>query len=77
MASVERLLVFTSFVSTTIAICWSAIHLKTDMYHALQNKDGISCLTVLANKRQLIMPYGGRNHKWHSLQADILKNCDE
>jgi hypothetical protein len=23
------------------------------------------------------MPYGGRNSKQHSLQADILNNCDE
>jgi hypothetical protein len=23
------------------------------------------------------MSYGGRNRKWHSFQADILKNCDE
>jgi len=34
-------------------------------------------LTVIVNKRQLTMPYGGRNRKWHSLQAGILKNCDE
>jgi hypothetical protein len=23
------------------------------------------------------MPHGGRNHKRHSLQTGILKNCDE
>jgi hypothetical protein len=23
------------------------------------------------------MPYGGRNCKWNSLHAGILKNCDE
>jgi hypothetical protein len=49
----------------------------TTMYTALQNENGVSCLTVIVNKRKWTMPYGGRNHKWHSLQAGILKNCEE
>jgi hypothetical protein len=47
------------------------------MYIALQNENGVSCLTVIVNKRLLRMPYGGRNCKEHSLQAGILKNSDE
>jgi hypothetical protein len=47
------------------------------MYTALQNENGVSYLRVIVNKRQLTMPYGERNCKWHSLQAGILKNCDE
>jgi hypothetical protein len=50
---------------------------KTNICIALQNENGISCLTIIENKRQLTAPYGGRNRKWHSLQAGILKNCDE
>jgi hypothetical protein len=46
------------------------------MYIALQNENGVSCLTE-QQIRQLRMPYGGRNPKRHSLQAGILKNCNE
>jgi hypothetical protein len=48
-----------------------------NMYIALQNENGVSCLTFIENKKQLTMPYGGRNCKQHFLQAGILKNCDE
>jgi hypothetical protein len=44
------------------------------IYVALQNKNGVSCLTVTINKRQLTVSCGRRNCKWH---AGILKNCDE
>jgi hypothetical protein len=47
------------------------------MHIALQNENGVSCLTITANERQLAMPYGGRNCKQHSLQAGIFMNCDE
>jgi hypothetical protein len=47
------------------------------MYIALQNENGASCLIIILNERQVTMSYGGRNRKWHSFQADILKNCDE
>jgi hypothetical protein len=47
------------------------------MYTALENENGVSCLTVMENKRQLTKPYGGRTPKLHSLQAGILKNYDE
>jgi hypothetical protein len=50
---------------------------KMNIYITLQNKNGFTCLTIIEKKRQLTMPYGGRNHKWHSLHAGILKNCDE
>jgi hypothetical protein len=50
---------------------------KLNMYIALQNENGVSCLALIVNKRQLTMPYGGRNSKWHSLQTSILMNCDE
>jgi hypothetical protein len=36
-----------------------------------------TCLTVIVNKRQVAMPYGGGNCKQHSMQAGTLKNCDE
>jgi hypothetical protein len=49
----------------------------TNMCIALHNENGVSCLTIIVNKRQLTMPYGGRNHKWHSLQAGVLKKCEE
>jgi hypothetical protein len=32
---------------------------KMNMYIALQNKNGVSCLTTRDNERQLTMPYGG------------------
>jgi hypothetical protein len=32
-----------------------------NIYIALQNKNGISCLTVVVNKRQLTMPFGDLN----------------
>jgi hypothetical protein len=50
---------------------------KTNIYTALQNENGVSYSTFIENKRQLTMPYGSRNCKWHSLQAGILNNCDE
>jgi hypothetical protein len=37
---------------------------KSNLYIALQNENGVSCLTVIENERQLTLPYGGRNHKW-------------
>jgi hypothetical protein len=49
---------------------------KTNIYTALQNENGV-CLSITENKRQMTMPYGGRNPKWQSLQAGILKDCDE
>jgi hypothetical protein len=75
MASHERLLVSTYLSHTAINICLSDI--KDNMHIALQNKNGTSCLTVTKNKRQLTMPYGGRNCKQHSMQAGILKNYNE
>jgi hypothetical protein len=39
---------------------------------ALQNENGVSCLTE-QQIRQLTMPYGGRNSKRHSLQAGYFK----
>jgi hypothetical protein len=50
---------------------------KTNIYIALQNESGVSCLTFTENKRRLTTPFGGRNHKRLSLQAGILKNCGE
>jgi hypothetical protein len=50
---------------------------KRNIYIVLQNENGVSHLAIIENKRQLIMTYGGRNHKQHSLQAGILKNCEE
>jgi hypothetical protein len=47
------------------------------MYTALRNKNGFSCLTIIVNERQLETAYGGRNNKWNSLQADILKDYNE
>jgi hypothetical protein len=46
---------------------------KTNIHIALQNKNGVSCLTITENKRQLTLPYAGRNCKWHFLQAGVLK----
>jgi hypothetical protein len=39
----------------------------------LQNENGVSYLKITVNKRILIMPYGGTNHKQHSTQAGILR----
>jgi hypothetical protein len=36
------------------------------MYTALWNKNGISCVTLTAKKKN---PMVGKNHKWHSLQC--------
>jgi hypothetical protein len=77
MASAERLLVSTSFGTYYHRHPLVSDPTKTHMYIALQNENGISCLTIIVNKRQLTMPYGGRNSKQHSLQAGILKNCDQ
>jgi hypothetical protein len=66
MVFAERLLVSTSFIMYYRH--QSVSHpTKINIYIALQNE----------NKRQLTMPYGGRKRKRHSLQAGILKNCDE
>jgi hypothetical protein len=77
MASAEGLLVFACFVTYYYHNLLVSHPTKTNTYTALQNENGLSCLTIIVNKRQLTMPYGGRNHKWHSLQATVLKNCDE
>jgi hypothetical protein len=61
----------------TIAICFVSHPTKTNIYTAFQNENSVPCLTIIVNKRQLTMPYGGRNCKRYSLQAGILKNCDE
>jgi hypothetical protein len=45
--------------------------------YCITEQKGVPCLTIKENKKQLTMPYGGRNCKWHSLQVDILKNGDE
>jgi hypothetical protein len=34
-------------------------------------------LTIIGNKSQMTLPYGGKKHKQHALQAGILKNCDK
>jgi hypothetical protein len=77
MASAERLLVSTHFV--TYYYCHPLVSHPTKMniYIALQNEYCISCLTVVESKRQLTMPHGWRSHKLPSLQADVLKNCDD
>jgi hypothetical protein len=36
---------------------------KINIYIALQHKNGVSCLTITENKRQLIMPYVGETVK--------------
>jgi hypothetical protein len=43
------------------------------MYIALQNENGVSCLTIIVNKIQLAMSYDERNRTRHTLQASILK----
>jgi hypothetical protein len=48
-----------------------------NMYISLQNENGVPCLPIIENKRQMTMPYGRRNCKQHSLQAGILNICDE
>jgi hypothetical protein len=77
MASAGRLLVSTHFVTYCCHHLLVSHPTKMNMYTAFQNENGVSCLTVIVNKRQLIMHRGGRNHKWHSLHAGILKYCDE
>jgi hypothetical protein len=47
------------------------------MHTTLQNENGVSCLTLIVNKRQLTMPYAGKDHKFLSLKAGILKKCNE
>jgi hypothetical protein len=77
IVSAERLHVSTCFV--THYYCHLLVNrpTKANMYSALQNKNGVYCWTIIIYKRQLTMSYGGRNRKWHSLQAGICKNCDE
>jgi hypothetical protein len=50
---------------------------KMNIYIVYKTKNGVSCLTTVENKRQLTISYGGRNHEQQSLQAGILKNCDD
>jgi hypothetical protein len=64
LESVERLLVSTCFAMYYYRHFLASHPTKTNMYSALQNNNGVSCLTIIVNKRQLTMPYGGRNHKW-------------
>jgi hypothetical protein len=72
MVSAERSPVSTCFV-TYYYHCLLVSHpTKMNMYTALQNKNGVSWLIIIVNKRRLTMPHGGWNRK-----ADILKNCDE
>jgi hypothetical protein len=77
MVSTERLLVSTCFVTHYYRHPLVSHPAKMNIYTVLQNQNGISCLTVIENKRQMTMPYDGRNHKQHALQAGILNNCDE
>jgi hypothetical protein len=77
MVSAERLLVSTYFITYCCHHPLVSHPTEMNMYIALQNENGVSCLTVIECKRQLTMPYGGRNHKQRSSQADILKNFDE
>jgi hypothetical protein len=67
MASAGTLLVSTCFVVYSYHHPLVSNPTKTDIYAALQNENGISCLTVVENKRQLTMPCGGRNRNWHFL----------
>jgi hypothetical protein len=46
------------------------------MYIAAQNKNSVSCVIIIENKRQFTMLYDGRKSEWHCLQACVLKNCD-
>jgi hypothetical protein len=73
MASIERLLISTCFVTH----CFRHLLVSHPTKIALQNENGVSSLTFVENKKQLTMPCGGRNCKQHFLQAGILKNCDE
>jgi hypothetical protein len=50
---------------------------KINMYTALENENSVSRLTIIVNKRKLIVPYGGRNRKRHSSQPSTLNNRDE
>jgi hypothetical protein len=77
MASAERLLVSTCFVTYYYCHPLGIPVTKMNMYIGLQNKNGVSSLTITENKRQLTMLCGWWNHKWHPLQAGILRNCDE
>jgi hypothetical protein len=77
MASAEKLLVSACFVSYYNYHLLVSHSTKMNMYNALQNENGVSCLTTIVSKRWLTMPNGGRNRKWHSLQAGILKKFDE
>jgi hypothetical protein len=77
MASAERLLVSTCFVTYFYRIPLHSIPIKTNIYIVLQNENNVYFLAIIENNGQLTRLYGGRNHKWHSMQAGILKNCDE
>jgi hypothetical protein len=77
MVSAKRLFLATCFVTYICCQLFVTHPTKTNVYIALQNESGVSCLTVMENKRLLTMPHVERNHKWHSLQAGILKNCHE
>jgi hypothetical protein len=77
MASTERLLVSACFVTYYYRHPLVSHPTKTNIYIALENKNGVCCLTLIENERQMTVFYGGRNCKWHSLQDGVLKNCDE
>jgi hypothetical protein len=59
MAATERLLVSASSVMYYHHHPLVSHPTKMNMYIALQNKNGVSCLTIRDNERQLTMPYGG------------------
>jgi hypothetical protein len=77
MAPTERMLLSTCFVMYYYSHPLVCHPTKTNICIALQNENGVSHLTITENKRQMTMPHSGSNHKQHSLQAGILKNCDE
>jgi hypothetical protein len=77
MVSAKRLLVSTTFVTYYYHHLLVSHPTKTNNVIALQYKNGVTCLTIIVNRRQLTMPYGGRNCERHSGQVGILENCDK
>jgi hypothetical protein len=77
MVSAKRLLVSTCFAMYCYRHPLVSHQTITNIYIPLQNEKSVPCLTAIENKRQLTMLCGGRNRKWHSLQAGTLKNNDE
>jgi hypothetical protein len=59
MATTERFAVSTYFVTYYYRHPLVSQPSKMNMYIALQNEDGVSCLTVTVNKIQLTMPMVG------------------